>query len=193
MGSIPAHTGERRDCSRSDPQIRVYPRTYGGTAGERDGVLSRMGLSPHIRGNVTAQHNAFSTCGSIPAHTGERQFCNQLLKCVGVYPRTYGGTSELIKCAISVVGLSPHIRGNGFDHDEHGITGGSIPAHTGERAGPWRLRSHIWVYPRTYGGTLPPCHRSMGRGGLSPHIRGNGGCTGHGSTGLGSIPAHTGE
>ena len=50
--------------------------------------------------------------GSIPAHTGERFNTLPIRLLLGVYPRTYGGTSQIALISALVTGLSPHIRGN---------------------------------------------------------------------------------
>ena len=74
---------------------------------------------------------------------------------LGVYPRTYGGTRSSDPKIVTVMGLSPHIRGNAYlaPDFENGV--GSIPAHTGERLQKRDVCVSTWVYPRTYGGTPP--------------------------------------
>ena len=69
----------------------------------------------------------------------------------------------------------------------------SIPAHTGERCSSnLRIRS-VWVYPRTYGGTIRSETDDIDPMGLSPHIRGNAIIIDPLVSVSGSIPAHTGE
>ena len=92
VGSIPAHTGEPAWVMNQPVEVRVYPRTYGGTW-----LISRYssgpaGLSPHIRGNQRLCCSQDDCCGSIPAHTGEPAANPVGRTQLGVYPRTYGGT-----------------------------------------------------------------------------------------------------
>ena len=156
-------------------------------------ILSSWGLSPHIRGNVHRGARRSPGHGSIPAHTGERRSRPPSDQQSRVYPRTYGGTHLEWLAVHAVEGLSPHIRGNGRNHQRNQFCRGSIPAHTGERDVCPNCSYHLRVYPRTYGGTRIILKRGKNIEGLSPHIRGNGiprirtGCA------WGSIPAHTGE
>ena len=131
--------------------------------------------------------------GSIPAHTGERTNTENLFRIIEVYPRTYGGTDWMPATAMSVAGLSPHIRGNVRAQKLHVRLDGSIPAHTGERPVQCLAGRLARVYPRTYGGTLEPDTVRRGGSGLSPHIRGNGASSHSTTFQIRSIPAHTGE
>ena len=132
-GSIPAHTGERDPPPWPRRPLRVYPRTYGGTLISIKLKNILTGLSPHIRGNVTALATHRTQSGSIPAHTGERPFFDTFLCSDRVYPRTYGGTQILRHKNFQAGGLSPHIRGNGRSICAISRSRRSIPAHTGER------------------------------------------------------------
>ena len=143
-GSIPAHTGERKYRPSPLSRLKVYPRTYGGTAPREICPSLSTGLSPHIRGNATCVDRVYPRTyggtaygpltGSIPAHTGEREQGVYVGTCIWVYPRTYGGTLEQgVYVGILHLGLSPHIRGNVSNI----VIFTCIPR----------------VYPRTYGGT----------------------------------------
>ena len=113
----------------------------------------------------------------------------------------------------SILGLSPHIRGNLNGnpnsnscrgsipahtgepplHLHHSHCTGSIPAHTGEPSWSRIVKRASGVYPRTYGGTVPAQPGAFSREGLSPHIRGNLHQFGRVLSRYRSIPAHTGE
>ena len=113
LGSIPAHTGERRRYRGARAAFGVYPRTYGGTDIAVQQGSNEWGLSPHIRGNERSNAHRERLPRSIPAHTGERQkYPREGLSCK-VYPRTYGGTIMNQTGSTNMRGLSPHIRGNG--------------------------------------------------------------------------------
>ena len=71
LGSIPAHTGEPVFLLRPRHQIRVYPRTHGGTGHALLAGAAAWGLSPHTRGNPLRCSHQHVVHGSIPAHTGE--------------------------------------------------------------------------------------------------------------------------
>ena len=133
IGSIPAHTGERRCHHLRVTEPRVYPRTYGGTLSASPAQPSAGGLSPHIRGNGHAGDGSGGLLGSIPAHTGERTAVPSAISAVRVYPRTYGGTATPAFPVALSAGLSPHIRGNAVAYEALRTSKGSIPAHTGER------------------------------------------------------------
>ena len=109
IGSIPAHTGERRAKADQRPGLWVYPRTYGGTSESRGVDTHLPGLSPHIRGNENLPVLRFLPRGSIPAHTGERESVAITVREYRVYPRTYGGTGSGCQPGGSDKGLSPHI------------------------------------------------------------------------------------
>ena len=176
-------------------------------------IVSPMGLSPHIRGNLDFNTRAQLCQGSIPAHTGEPLTPAPSIASGGVYPRTYGGTNTVRPDRSRRLGLSPHIRGNrriacNPSNEEGSIpahtgepltpapsiaSGGVYPAHTGEPIPSAPTAAAAWVYPRTYGGTGGLLAiRAMKRG-LSPHIRGNPPQVRSQATTTGSIPAHTGE
>ena len=73
------------------------------------------------------------------------------------------------------------------------MTGGSIPAFTGETPSRGRWRRFSWVYPRIHGGNAAlDAYIESGQG-LSPHSRGKRRCSAVHDSRLGSIPAFTGE
>ena len=173
LGSIPAHTGERRPGPIRNMDPWVYPRTYGGTRPPPGLSTPATGLSPHIRGNGDLTELRLNVAGSIPAHTGERPDAEPTCAMTGVYPRTYGGTQAKAIVILRIRGLSPHIRGNVKGRSFFLTLQGSIPAHTGERPGVLQAGPITGVYPRTYGGTSGPGRNPRMVPGLSPHIRGN--------------------
>ena len=139
--------------------MAVYPRECGGTGSHHPHHWRRSGLSPRVRGNLTADFHFITYTRSIPASAGEptAQYSDMIR--AEVYPRECGGTNPTLfqcnpylawtvyprecggtrNCAISMValrmGLSPRVRGN---HDGHSYQYGplsvsrSIPASAGE-------------------------------------------------------------
>ena len=98
-GSIPAHAGEPRGKSSRWYWIRVYPRACGGTWAWAIWACLGLGLSPRMRGNLSASATHDTPLGSIPAHAGEpRQASSRRRRC-RVYPRACGGTC---------IGHNPH-------------------------------------------------------------------------------------
>ena len=71
LRSIPAHTGEPLPPCAPSMDMKVYPRTHGGTRGPRIRRPTPPGLSPHTRGNLYAAGAQLAIGRSIPAHTGE--------------------------------------------------------------------------------------------------------------------------
>ncbi len=51
MGSIPACAGEPTAVATQVTGLGVYPRMRGGTRGGVFAIFTRLGLSPHARGN----------------------------------------------------------------------------------------------------------------------------------------------
>ena len=92
QGSIPACAGEPSTTSPLFATARVYPRVCGGTAMLRKRWRPRQGLSPRVRGNLTASRWSHSSAGSIPACAGEPLPFSQYWQRYGVYPRVCGGT-----------------------------------------------------------------------------------------------------
>ena len=69
--SIPACTGEPTVSYGAPGSVQVYPRVYGGTDANRDGLGVWMGLSPRVRGNRERRSDWYHAQRSIPACTGE--------------------------------------------------------------------------------------------------------------------------
>ena len=93
LGSIPACAGEPQRDAAGVPQRGVYPRVCGGTMAYKRRLRVSRGLSPRVRGNLTALPIIDQCCGSIPACAGEPR-CHFCCKSVpSVYPRVCGGTS----------------------------------------------------------------------------------------------------
>ena len=146
---------------------------YGETRSRGPRVSRRPGLSPHVRGNLSALDAAALAMRSIPACTGKpiRQ-CNTLTA-ERVYPRMYGetrastrhqsgmaGLSPHVRETVALdararpwTGLSPHVRGNRrlFNGLFNGLW--SIPACTGKPETSSHRPPITWVYPRMYGET----------------------------------------
>ena len=73
-GPIPAHAGEPEGPDPSRMPGGAYPRSRGGTAGERIRPLTLKGLSPLTRGNRLKEAAQGLPRGPIPAHAGEPYF-----------------------------------------------------------------------------------------------------------------------
>ena len=192
-GSIPACAGEPIRTKADGNMMRVYPRVCGGTALLLDVKVSRMGLSPRVRGNRAQLALRNRQTRSIPACAGEpaagchtRVRAGSIPACAGepdsfypprypepVYPRVCGGTSVPPRPAGPALGLSPRVRGNRVGVGVGVGVGGSIPACAGEPyASPDALEGER-VYPRVCGGT-PGCLGALSAmAGLSPRVRGN--------------------
>ena len=69
--SIPARAGEPPAHAAQSPGTGVYPRTCGGTFGDRRQTCWWTGLSPHVRGNLLQGQVHIYAIGSIPARAGE--------------------------------------------------------------------------------------------------------------------------
>ena len=154
QGSIPARAGEPSQSSRTDEQVRVYPRACGGTDIIGAEVNDVEGLSPRVRGNRGAAICAARRERSIPARAGEPGGRGIPTPDFGVYPRACGGTCRRRSAPPRLRGLSPRVRGNRLTSVLYQVPPRSIPARAGEPpgrgVGPLRLQ----VYPRACGGTL---------------------------------------
>ena len=111
LRSIPVHTGETPSACSKNPSPSVYPRAYGGNTISRAVSSRYYGLSPCIRGKLTAAGPSASQYRSIPVHTGETFGVAQSQTHLEVYPRAYGGNNERSHRRYSNTGLSPCIRG----------------------------------------------------------------------------------
>ncbi len=90
-------------------------------------------------------------------------------------------------------GLSPRVRGNHDPAYRAKSLVWSIPACAGEPADALADVTRLTVYPRVCGGTSGGSGCSIGRGGLSPRVRGNQANDAHNQVADGSIPACAGE
>ncbi len=130
---------------------------------------------------------------SIPAFTGETSRIHTPTESRQVYPRIHGGNSYAARARAECEGLSPHSRGKRSTCVSIAVSGGSIPAFTGET---WLINLSTLpteVYPRIHGGNIRGLFSGMQEPGLSPHSRGKRVehiITGHERR---SIPAFTGE
>ena len=132
----------------------------GGT-GYIDTQISQIeGLSPRVRGNLTAAAIRGLLARSIPACAGEPQASIDKYRLKTVYPRVCGGTTSRTAAGSAAPGLSPRVRGN----RQHDILGAyparSIPACAGEPLLRHRERLQDAVYPRVCGGTKVPVARA---------------------------------
>ena len=171
--SIPAHAGEPSTFDRAVRLGQVYPRACGGTGFEMSGVALDRGLSPRMRGNLSASVQGQYAVGSIPAHAGEPDFLEQRKSAAKVYPRACGGTSTSVSVSPSSRGLSPRMRGNQRKQYHQRGRPGSIPAHAGEPRRIIGSPAETSVYPRACGGTPQARFRVAADRGLSPRMRGN--------------------
>ncbi len=166
---------------------------HGGTIEACQRPSSKLGLSPHARGNRVSDGRGKANNGSIPACTGEPTGLAVSLESLWVYPRMHGGTSSLNLEVLTTRGLSPHARGNRARVRRYGQEYGSIPACTGEPLVFVPCLYVLAVYPRMHGGTIFAGHLQRPNEGLSPHARGNLEVPVAPTLPTGSIPACTGE
>ena len=156
-------------------------------------TVTKLGLSPRVRGNPPCSVRSASTVGSIPARAGEPLRCIDTASWTTVYPRACGGTKNSPDRIDAAVGLSPRVRGNQFRTGVEIVRSGSIPARAGEPCPALRPRYRFRVYPRACGGTDRRPALQMIRFGLSPRVRGNRPWARNRSARRGSIPARAGE
>ena len=132
-----------------------------------------MGLSPHVRGSRGARFADESPVGSIPACAGKPISTWRRATISRVYPRMCG-EAFLIAAAISFVcGLSPHVRGSP-NQDGAGVKVlRSIPACAGKPELILRSAIVMRVYPRMCGEAGVFLKTTLGKSGLSPHVRGS--------------------
>ena len=173
--------------------LPVYPRVGGGTGVCPVGSLSRLGLSPRGRGNLTPRGSRTGRDGSIPAWAGEPTSKSPPAMRKGVYPRVGGGTVLQGIEAVRQAGLSPRGRGNLAGARRRAGQGGSIPAWAGEPRRPGRVIRVAPVYPRVGGGTRCEVCGHPAEKGLSPRGRGNLLQPAHHLCRHRSIPAWAGE
>ena len=128
--SIPACAGEPSPSERKAGWERVYPRVCGGTNLLESATRSLPGLSPRVRGNLSAQN---ATKG-------------------GLSPRVRG-TNLGTRGSDLAGGLSPRVRGNPTSVSACGRKTRSIPACAGEPPPASPSFPQNGVYPRVCGGT----------------------------------------
>ena len=92
LGPIPAHAGEPTVSGKSASWSRAYPRSRGGTHGDRADFLTQQGLSPLTRGNLFKCCFVHGVRGPIPAHAGEPLSGPSPSVTLWAYPRSRGGT-----------------------------------------------------------------------------------------------------
>ena len=171
--SIPACTGKPDLFRHQQLPGVVYPRVYGETMQNVDSAATVTGLSPRVRGNLTARLLAVERLRSIPACTGKPHLGRALDIAIQVYPRVYGETCSRSPGETGSRGLSPRVRGNRHALQADAVPGRSIPACTGKPYPGQMKKCHVEVYPRVYGetqgldGVITHC------AGLSPRVRGN--------------------
>ena len=189
----PACTVEPPRCRGLEGRRWAYPRMRGGTTSWSPPSIGGRGLSPHARGNRALAFFGGPGHGSIPACAGEPVRERRPKRLWRVYPRMRGGTGQQCFETCITQGLSPHARGNLFQHQGSSWNQGSIPACAGEPPGSGKGQLRAGVYPRMRGGTAAAAG-GAGRGeGLSPHARGNLLMTVTSTCSSGSIPACAGE
>ena len=191
--SIPACAGEPNTDTQTTARGSVYPRVCGGTSMSRRSPSGLLGLSPRVRGNRWNALGWQRPRGSIPACAGEPRMFVRPMPMITVYPRVCGGTASKKGLALSLMGLSPRVRGNHVNHVPGRNVVRSIPACAGEPpAGPGSPCPSR-VYPRVCGGTFISLFEKLTGLGLSPRVRGNPGYSVQYKLTSGSIPACAGE
>ena len=165
----------------------------GGTVSSSTHDMCRRGLSPRVRGNLTATLTARQWTRSIPACAGEPIARRDRDYAASVYPRVCGGTWYQGASAALGRGLSPRVRGNRQLRQIHLIRHRSIPACAGEPRRGGGMDGPQPVYPRVCGGTHARRRQTRNAAGLSPRVRGNPPAGGTAPPLRRSIPACAGE
>ena len=129
--AIPACAGEPRSGESGIPGLWVYPRVCGGTKDNSTERERDSGLSPRVRGNPMCARLTPFNDGSIPACAGEPASLANPVYVLWVYPRVCGGTIGFQEFHVSLVGLSPRVRGNHSIRRRRRLRIGSIPACAG--------------------------------------------------------------
>ena len=165
----------------------------GGTVSKSPIRTTSKGLSPRVRGNLSALSPPACAHRSIPACAGEPGWSEEQTESTKVYPRVCGGTSSPPYLTSDFKGLSPRVRGNqgmgplGISRQR------SIPACAGEPFLVILMMCLMTVYPRVCGGTACVRSEAVCSQGLSPRVRGNRTRTYMYSGSRRSIPACAGE
>ena len=153
MRPIPACAGQPIDVSNVVATITAYPRVCGATPDEllRCGLL--LGLSPRVRGNLSALHAAQLAAGPIPACAGQPIDVSNVVATITAYPRVCGATpDELLRCGL-LLGLSPRVRGNLSALHAAQLAAGPIPACAGQPSLVATFLGRVGAYPRVCGAT----------------------------------------
>ena len=172
---------------------RVYPRVCGGTGWLVGCAIKQSGLSPRVRGNLSALPSSTIAARSIPACAGEPTRPCSEVRTPTVYPRVCGGTTVPPRAPPVKLGLSPRVRGNRLPLVQNELIPGSIPACAGEPAPNPMTAKTSAVYPRVCGGTYITSKVFRNSVGLSPRVRGNLEVVRLADGHIGSIPACAGE
>ena len=91
--SIPASAGQPSRPGWPAAPTGVYPRECGATQQSPEHCQQAKGLSPRVRGNLSAESLQELEKGSIPASAGQPLYIRHLLSSREVYPRECGATS----------------------------------------------------------------------------------------------------
>ena len=191
--SIPACAGEPESRLTHVIPLSVYPRVCGGTCKSYPFLIPLVGLSPRVRGNHCGSWGEHVNLRSIPACAGEPGLLYVKDNWDRVYPRVCGGTMTTTARRTHIHHLSPRVRGNHRQRDDHWDERRSIPACAGEPTNAKTSLSSDGVYPRVCGGTRAGQRRHRRRSGLSPRVRGNRSRRMHRLRSYRSIPACAGE
>ncbi len=186
-------TGETSSKEQDDGGNRVYPHVYGGNGFWQAFYSTPEGLSPCVRGKLIVPGTNPNHGRSIPMCTGETQLTQFQVFQFQVYPHVYGGNVNRSTTVVTVLGLSPCVRGKPFAFDPAAAGSGSIPMCTGETSYTMATEYLEGVYPHVYGGNDPTGRAHKVKNGLSPCVRGKPSPGRWARASPGSIPMCTGE
>ncbi len=172
-GPIPARTGQPEGGERRAKRLGAYPRSHGATSVHCALLRLQSGLSPLARGNLLIPAPSTFPLRPIPARTGQPILCNEHRPNNRAYPRSHGATANRACGIFLAKGLSPLARGNLLSNLDSAISGGPIPARTGQP-----IASGL---------------ATVLQGGLSPLARGNPQPGKRGTVPPRPIPARTGQ
>ena len=135
--------------------------------------MAISGLSPPVRGSLSAKSSTDHEQRSIPARAGEPRTGDPTASFSGVYPRPCGGAVAQWWAGLITTGLSPPVRGSQTVKIQNLLVDRSIPARAGEPERETGVGRQSPVYPRPCGGAPHPSRPRQGRSGLSPPVRGS--------------------
>ena len=131
-GPIPACAGQPLGNSVIHRVRRAYPRVCGATEKDLQAAAKLQGLSPRVRGNLTAGTAQEPISGPIPACAGQ-PYCQAFrTAATWAYPRVCGATEKINSDGRFGEGLSPRVRGNQYMLIPQGSRLGPIPACAGQ-------------------------------------------------------------